>query len=167
MNQKINRRNFLGKTTTAGIACCGLLMLANEKSIASFLQSMDGDEIIDPVKLNYCGYTCPDDCKFRKATLENDVTLKKEAWKTWKIEENYGLAFDEEKAFCYGCKTHDKPEGVVLAHCTVRSCTMERGLDCCIQCDELTACQKDLWNRFPKFYEAVKEMQIKYNDQKG
>ena len=166
MKKMINRRNFLVKSTTAGLACCGLIMNANKQALASLTNLMD-DEIIDPAKLNYCGYTCPKDCKFKKATLENNLELKKEAWGDWKIEERYGLAFDEEKAICYGCKVHDKPEGAAIANCTVRSCAMEKKLDCCIECDELKTCDKDLWTRFPDFYKAVKEMQVKYQLQNG
>jgi hypothetical protein len=124
-----------------------------------------GDEKIDPAKLNFCGYTCPEDCKFLQGTLNDDVELKKEAWKAWKIEERFGLEFDAEQAICYGCKALDKPEGVVVSRCDVRACAREKKLDCCIECDELTGCDKDLWRRFPKFKEQVIAMQEKYRAQ--
>jgi len=38
-------------------------------------------------------------------------------------------------------------------------------LECCIECDELEACDKDLWKRFPKFHQQVVEMQAKYRAQ--
>jgi hypothetical protein len=124
-----------------------------------------GDEPIDPKNLNYCGYVCPEDCTFRRGTLENNVELKREAWEEWKIEERFGLVFNEEQAICYGCKELDKPEGIVLQRCDVRACARDKELDCCIECDELTACDRDLWRRFPKFKQQVIEMQERYRQQ--
>jgi hypothetical protein len=120
------------------------------------------DEIPDPEKLNYCGYTCPDDCTFKRATLENNPELKKQAWEEWKIKERYGLDFNESQAFCYGCKDTAHPEGVPVVNCTVRSCVQSRGLDCCIECKKLKRCDKELWRQFPSFYEKVLEMQAQY-----
>jgi hypothetical protein len=65
-------------------------------------------------------------------------------------------------AVCYGCKTKDKPEGIVLQRCDVRACAPKKGHDCCIECDELKTCDKDLWRRFPKFKEQVIAMQQRY-----
>jgi len=59
----------------------------------------------------------------------------------------------------------DKPKGIVLARCTVRDCAIEKGQECCIDCDELTACDKDLWRRFPEFKDKVIEAQEKYRRQ--
>ncbi|HRW63252.1 MAG TPA: DUF3795 domain-containing protein [Bacteroidales bacterium] len=164
MASKINRRKFFKKSTQAGIACCAMMLsskLIAGKGIASFLD----DEKIDPKKLNFCGYTCPADCKFYIATVENDVAKKKEAYEIWHIKERYGVDFDPETAICWRCKNFNKPEGVVIKHCTVRSCAIEKGYDACIQCNTLTSCEKDLWKRFPEFYNAVKEMQVKYMEQ--
>ncbi|MFC2096638.1 DUF3795 domain-containing protein, partial [Bacteroidota bacterium] len=148
----------------AGMACCALMMSSKFVTAGSFAKMFD-DEIIDPKKLNFCGYTCPADCKWHIATLENDLEKKKEAYEIWHIKENYGLDFDENTAFCWKCKNLEKPKGVAIHNCTVRSCAMEKGYDACIQCDELTSCDKDLWTRFPEFYNAVKEMQVKYKEQ--
>ncbi len=60
-----------------------------------------------------------------------------------------------------------KPQGMVVSNCTVRACAIEKNYDSCIQCDELTICNKDLWKRFPEFYKRVKEMQSKYKEQTG
>jgi hypothetical protein len=43
--------------------------------------------------------------------------------------------------------------------CTVRKCATGKGYDCCIECKELTACDKELWKNFPKFKERVIEAQ--------
>jgi hypothetical protein len=158
-SKPIDRRAFLATGAKAGFTVCGLCVCS------SFDNFVFAGEKIDPSKLNYCGYTCPEDCKFLQGTLNDDVELKKEAWKLWKIEERFGVEFDQEQAICYGCKSLDKPEGIVLARCTVRDCAQEKNLDCCIECDELTACDKDLWRRFPEFKEQVIEMQKKYQAQ--
>ena len=159
--KKINRRDFLRKSSVYGTACCGLLLGMSFNAKALFRD----DELIDPKKLNYCGYTCPADCKFLKATLENDVELKKEAYKDWKIKEKYDIDFDAEKIFCYGCKTPDKPEGVTVTNCPVRNCAKSKGFDSCIECKDLTTCDKAFWTTFPDFYTQVKEMQVKYQNQ--
>jgi hypothetical protein len=120
------------------------------------------DEPIDPKKLNYCGYKCPADCQFLKGSLENNTDLKKQAYELWKIKERFGVEFNTDTIFCFGCKTTDKPEGIVLKNCTVRTCAKEKGFNCCIECEELTICGKELWERFPDFKKYVLEMQQKF-----
>jgi len=158
MTAKMKRRNFLNKTTQVGIGFCSIMLSSNVCSFAS----RNTNDKIDPAKLNYCGYQCPENCPFLKGSVENNVELKKEAYAQWEIKERFDVDFDPEKIFCYGCKTKDKPEGIVLVNCTVRSCAMEKELDCCIECDELVACEKDLWIRFPDFKKQVIEMQKEY-----
>ena len=41
----------------------------------------------------------------------------------------------------------------------------EKGIDCCIECNELPECDRDLWSRFPTFRDQVVEMQKKYRAQ--
>lgn len=164
MKTKFNRRSFLKKSTQAGMACCALMMSPNLLT-ASGLSEILNDKKIDPKKLNYCGYTCPTDCQFYTATIENNVEKKKEAFKAWKIKERYGLDFDEKTAICWRCKNIEKPLGVAAKNCTVRSCAIEKGYDSCIECNTLKSCDKDLWTRFPDFYKTVKEMQVKYQEQ--
>jgi hypothetical protein len=134
------------------------MAMGNTKALAAFLINTD----INPKELNYCGYKCPEDCAFLKGSVENNIELKKQAYKDWKIEERFGIAFNADDIFCFGCKNTEKPEGVVLKNCTVRSCAMEKGIDCCIECADLTGCDKDLWTRFPDFKKMVIEMQQKY-----
>ena len=132
---------------------------------AGDLSIMFEDEKINPKELNFCSYTCPADCKFYIATFENDDEKKKVAFEIWKIKERYGVDFDPETAICWKCKNTEKSLGVAARNCSVRSCAIEKGFDACIECDELTSCEKDLWIRFPDFYKAVKEMQLKYKNQ--
>ena len=161
----IDRRTFLSTGARAGVTMCGICVCAQFPGIARAGDSAGEEERIDPKKLNFCGYTCPKDCDFLRGTLEDNVELKKKAWQAWKIEERFGLEFDAEQAICYGCKSLDKPEGVVLARCDVRACARGKEFDCCIECDELPACDRDLWSRFPTFKDQVVEMQKRYRAQ--
>lgn len=167
MKAKLNRRDFFTKSAKAGVAGCALLMGMKLSAMEEEIGILMGDEPPDPKKLNYCGYKCPEDCPFKKATLENDEELKKECYKNWGLKERFDVEFDPETMFCYGCKTEDKPLGFVVKTCSVRNCAIKKGYDCCIECDALKSCDKDLWTRFPDFYKAVKEMQQKYLAAKG
>ena len=120
------------------------------------------EEPIDPSKLCYCGYTCPEDCDFLTATLKNDLSLKKKVFEEWELEKRFGMQFDPDQVFCYACKPGDQPEGMVLTHCTVRECALQKGYQACIQCDELKHCDKELWTRFPEFHEEVVKMRERY-----
>src|SRR4030043_266961 len=94
MKTNRSRREFLAKSSRIGLICGALACLPK---ILPFGSLMREDEIPDPKKLNYCGHTCPPDCLMKKATLENNAELKKEAYKNWRIESKYGIAFDPEK----------------------------------------------------------------------
>lgn len=155
-----SRRQFISKTSKLAISGCAFAACPKFLNGSWLLD----EEIPDPIKLNYCGYVCPGDCKMLKGTLDNDNNLKEEAFKEWRLEERLGIAFDADKVFCYGCKTEDKPQGFVIKSCTVRDCTLDRGKDCCIECDELSACDKELWQRFPDFHKHVIDLQRKYRN---
>lgn len=159
MKKEIKRRDFVGTCLKAGVACCALSYGAN---LSAFNPAGRLDLKPDPKNLEYCGYKCPPDCPLLKGTLENNIELKKKAYADFKMKEKYGIEFDADKVFCYGCKPKDKPLGPSVKACTVRNCAIEKGYDCCIQCDGLTACNKELWTNFPKFKDAVIEMQKKY-----
>ena len=161
-NQK--RRDFLKKVaaTCAGGCLYSTVVTANS---SNFIFKWDKEEKLNPKELNYCGYKCPENCQFLQGSLKNDEELKKEVYKLWKIEERLGVPFEADKIFCFGCKNEEKPEGIVLKNCTVRSCAIEKEKDCCIECDELVDCEKDLWDRFPDFKKQVIEMQKKFKEQ--
>jgi hypothetical protein len=162
MKTTFNRRDFLKKSSIAGIACCGLLYHSDNTAARNLNTLLDDKETPDPKKLEYCGYKCPSDCKFLTATKENNTELKKEVFKNWKIKEDYNIEFDAEQVICWGCKTADKPLGITIKNCTVRNCAISKGYDCCIQCDGLADCKKKLWDNFPDFKKTVIEMQKKY-----
>jgi hypothetical protein len=159
MTANLPRRDFLVKTS---VACMGGCLLLSGK-VLNAAKVQDG--LIDPAKLCFCGYFCPEDCKFLVATEKNDPVLKKAVFVEWGLEERTGITFDAEKIFCFKCKPGDKPEGPVLRYCTVRSCAKEKGYEACIQCDELKICEKELWKRFPEFHDGVIMMQQKYRAQ--
>jgi hypothetical protein len=161
MKTNLKRRDFIIKSACAGISCC--IFMAGSKLSELNGMPIPEEEKPDPEKLNYCGYQCPTDCQFLKGTLENDKKLKKKAYQSWEIKKRFGVNFSEKDIYCYGCKTKNKPEGVVLIHCTVRSCAISKGFNCCIECEELTGCDKDLWQRFPDFKKTVIDMQKQYN----
>jgi hypothetical protein len=153
-----SRRQFITNASKLAITCCALAACPR----LSGARWLPDEETPDPEKLNYCGYQCPADCKMLKGTLENNNELKEEAFREWGLEERLGMAFDPEKVICYGCKAEDKPLGIVIENCTVRKCALDKGLECCIECDLLASCGQDLWQRFPDFHQYVIELQKKY-----
>jgi hypothetical protein len=159
MKKEIKRRDFVATCLKAGVTCCAL---AYGTSLSAFDPAKRQDTKPDPKNLEYCGYKCPADCPLKKATLENNLDLKKKAYVDFKFKEKYGIEFDADKVFCYGCKIKDKPLGMSVKACTVRKCAIEKGYECCIQCDGLATCDKELWTNFPKFKDIVIEMQKKY-----
>lgn len=160
MKQNLHRRDFIKKGSAA---CMGGCMLLSGNGLTSAM--WQDQEAIDPAKLNYCSYSCPEDCHFLVASQKNDPELKKAAYKEWDLKGRYDLDFDAEKIFCFRCQPGALPEGPVLTNCTVRACAIEKGYQACIQCAELKECEKDLWTRFPQFHEAVIKMQEKFQDQ--
>lgn len=154
MKLNFNRRRFIRNSSIAG---CTLLISGN---LSAF--TFPEDKIPNPKKLNYCGHTCPQYCPFKVASVKNDPELKKKAYDTWKIKERYNVDFDPETTFCFGCKNNDKPAGVVMTNCTVRSCAIEKKYDACIECKELKTCDKDIWSRFPDFHKGMIKMQQVY-----
>jgi hypothetical protein len=159
MKTELKRRDFVGKCFKAGVTC-GALVYGN-----SLLAQDPVNKQVqkpDPKSLNYCGFKCSPQCTLYKATIENNADLKKKAYEEFKMKEKYNIDFDQDKVFCYGCKTKDKPVSVVLSSCTVRKCAMEKGIECCIECKGLAACDKELWKSYPKFKENVLQMQKIY-----
>jgi hypothetical protein len=159
MKKGIDRRDFIGACFKAGAACCAI-SFCPALAAQDLLKKQDGKP--DPKKLEYCGYKCPADCTLKKGTLENNIEFKKKAYAEFKFREKYGIDFDPEKVFCYGCKSAgNKPISMPVKACTVRKCVIDKGYESCIQCDGLAKCDKELWANFPKFRDAVIEMQKK------
>jgi hypothetical protein len=159
MKNELKRRDFVAKCFKAGVTCCALVyggpVLANN-------QGQKQDQKPDPAKLTFCGFKCTPECILYKASVDNDSELKKKAYEQFKIKERFGVEFDANKIFCFGCKEKEKPTGEVITGCAVRKCAIEKGIECCIQCNVLTDCDKDLWKSFPQFKQKVIEMQVMY-----
>ena len=149
--KSIKRREFL----KSGVGCCVLLAGASTFAFAA-------DEKPDPKKLNYCGYKCPDDCKMFLAGKSTDDALKREAFKMWRLQEKYEVNYSPEIVFCEKCKGTDDPKSLLLSNCSVRNCAIEKEYDCCIECDDLKSCDKEIWTTFPQFKEQVLKMQQAY-----
>jgi hypothetical protein len=163
MENQFNRRKFV---TTTAVAGCALFISGRLSAINKFAHLQN--EIPDPKKLNYCGYTCPKDCVFLEASVKNDIELKRKAYETWEMKERFGVAeFEPDKIFCFGCKTEGKPVGIRLQKCDVRNCCIDKKLDSCIECKDLKECEKDLWKKFPDFKNAVIKMQVIYLENRG
>jgi hypothetical protein len=150
MKTEIKRRDFVTKCFKAGVTGCAIL----------YGNSLFGQ---DPLKLKkedlkgltYCCYKCTAECPTYKATIENSVEQKKKVYEDANWKEKFGIDFDPDKVFCFGCKPKDKPLGINVKACTVRICAIEKGYDCCIECNGLTECDKKLWKSYPDFKEKV------------
>ena len=156
MNKKTDRRKFIKKSSSLGVACCVLPALSN----LSFAMH---DDKPDLTKRTYCGYRCTiKDCKLLRGTKENNIALKKESYTEGKWKEKYGIDFSDKDVFCHGCKPEDNNLPINIKQCTVRECALSKNIEACIECKELTDCNKELWVDFPKFKQRVLKLQEKY-----
>lgn len=110
----------------------------------------------------YCGAMCDMSCQLFKATAQNNIAKKREVFERRKWKEKFGIEFDEAQVFCYGCKPGTKPLSMFKAPCLIRKCTIERGLESCLQCKRLADCEQAFWQEFPKFKKQVDDWQAEY-----
>ena len=61
-SRTIDRRAFLSTGARAGITVCGLCLCSRFPAFAGDDEESQ-EQPLDPKKLNYCGYTCPKDCR--------------------------------------------------------------------------------------------------------
>ncbi len=158
------RREFIKNCLRLGAGCAFLpghqIVLADEKPDS--VESEAEKQAIDLRQFTYCGHYCSDECELFCATEGGDNELKRKVFKEWGWKEKYDVEFDPEIVFCYGCKTEDKPHNLVMKNCTVRDCALEKKLDACVQCKDLTTCKKELWSQFPEHKIYVEKLQKKY-----
>jgi hypothetical protein len=167
VNQKQSRRSFLGQCAKCGGACCALLAL---NRISGAQETAPAQKPIDVAALAYCGIPqayCEKICELFKATRENDATLKKAVYDKWQMGKRFGIQFEADKIFCYGCKPGDKPLKVGMAECEVRTCPISHGLESCVQCGGLASCGKGFWKEWPVAYAQIKQLQARYKAQPG
>ena len=125
---------------------------------------------LDLKALSYCGIPrayCEQQCELFKATRDNDEKLKKSVYDQWEMKKKFGIEFDPDKIFCYGCKPGDKPLKVGMAECPVRACPMANGLESCVQCLDLASCDKAYWKEWPNAFALAKKLQARYKAQPG
>jgi hypothetical protein len=164
MESQKSRRRFLKDCAKMGGTCCALLACHR-------LLPADGSpqnaKPIDLAQLSYCGIPCVKICPLYKATQENDVNMKKILHERQEMKKNFGLDFDPDKVFCYTCKPGDKPKKVGMDACPVRQCALANGVESCVQCANLDACDKAYWKKWPGQYAATKSIQSRYRTQPG
>ena len=169
MESQQGRRRFLEDCAKFGGACCALLAWNRHMPAADGPQEEKGQEKkpIDLKQLSYCGIPCAQACELYKATLENDVAMKKLVYEKWGWKKQFGIDFDPDKVFCYTCKPGDKPKKVGMDICAVRNCAIANGVESCIQCANLAVCDKEFWKTWPVLYAEVKKIQARYRTQPG
>lgn len=157
MKTDLSRRSFISQGSRACISCC--LMMRGSRLMAT---AGPDKNIPDPKELTYCGYKCTPECPLLKATLDNDIDLKRKTFEEWGIEDKHGIEFDAEVYFCHGCKNEDQPKGFPVQHCSIIPCAQGKGFDCCIQCKELSECSQVLWETYPDHRKYVLDLQKTY-----
>ncbi|MBM3304492.1 MAG: DUF3795 domain-containing protein [Candidatus Aminicenantes bacterium] len=171
MNHKQNRRSFLAQCAKCGGACCALLALNRiSRARQTAVPLARQEKPIDLAALAYCGIPqafCESRCELFKATLENDAELKRAVYDKWEMKNRFGIEFEADKIFCYGCKPGDKPLKVGMAECAVRTCPIAHGMESCVQCGSLASCDKAFWKEWPVAYEHIKKLQARYSTQPG
>lgn len=172
MKHKLDRRNFLGQCAKCGGACCAMLALGRISPAQETAPAPSGRQVkpIDLAALAYCGIPqayCESQCELFKATRENDAQLKRTVYEKWEMKKKFGVDFDPDKIFCYGCKPGDKPEKVGMAECAVRACPMSHGMESCVQCGDLASCDKAYWKDWPNVLDLAKKLQARYAGQPG
>jgi hypothetical protein len=169
MESKQSRRRFLKHCTKFAGACCALLAWNGRLPAQEGPEKKEGQgaKPIDFGKLSYCGVPCAQACELYKATAENDEKAKKLIYEQWNWKEKFGIDYDPEKIFCYSCKPGDKPMKSGMAECTVRICAMANGMESCVQCKNLSACDKEYWKKWPALYEFNKKNQARYLAEPG
>jgi len=169
MESRQSRRHFLGSCAKIGGGCCALLAWNKLLPAGAGPQEKKDQEKkpLDLKTLSYCGIPCLQACELYKATLENDVPMKKLVYEKWEWKKKFGVEFDPDKVFCYTCKPGDKPMKAGMDTCTVRQCAMANGMESCVQCQNLAACRDEFWKTWPQTLEFVKKLQARYRAQPG
>jgi hypothetical protein len=169
MESKQNRRRFLKVCAKSGVACCVLLACSRQLH-AEDNPEKKGDQEKKPIdfsKLSYCGIPCAQACELYTATVENDEKAKKLIYEQWNWKKKFGIDYAPEKVFCHTCKPGDKPLKPGMAECTVRNCAMANGMESCVQCKTLAACDKELWKSWPQAHDFAKKLQARYLAEPG
>ena len=168
METKQSRRRFLGRFAKLGGACC-VLAAWHHLSAAERLELAKGQDNkpLDLAPYSFCGIPCAQACPLHKATLNDDVKMKKLIYEKWEWKKKFGIEYDPAKVFCYSCKPGDKPEKVGMDQCPVRQCGLANDVESCIQCGHLDACDKAYWKTWPEQHAMIMKLQDRYRTQPG
>jgi hypothetical protein len=164
MESQKSRRLFLKDCAKMGGACCAFLACQRFLPAEGGLQNT---KPIDLAELSSCGIPCVKVCPLYKATQEYDVKMKKLLYERQEMKKKFGLEFDPDKVFCFTCKPGDKPKKVGMDTCPVRQCALANGVESCVQCANLDACDKEYWKKWPGQYASTKMIQSRYRTQPG
>lgn len=86
-----------------------------------------------------CGLDC-EQCDARRATIDNDNTLREQTAQKWR-ELNNAPQITADTINCMGCRT----EGVKFAYCSnycpIRRCVGDKGFETCADCAEIDNCK--------------------------
>jgi len=110
----------------------------------------------------YCGLICGDWCALWRATRANDPAQKAKVHREWRWKEKFGVEYNPDTVFCWGCKAPGQPRNVAQLRCTVLKCSAGRGFESCLQCRKLAPCDKDLWKDYPDFHQKMVKLQQQY-----
>jgi hypothetical protein len=158
------RRDFLKRCTAAGGFCCAFLCTGRRVSAQDSTRTQKGGAArpIDLKKLMYCGIRCDGQCELYRATVNNDVELKKKVYVNWKWKEKFGFEFDPGQVFCYTCKPGEQPLKIGIDRCGMRKCAMANGMESCVQCKSLQSCGDDFWKKWPEVRGNALQLQKQY-----
>jgi hypothetical protein len=164
MESQKSRRGFLKDCVKMGGTCCALLAC---HGLLPAEEALQNPKPIDMAQLSYCGIPCVKICPLYKATQDNDVEMKKVLYERQEMKTKFGFDFDPDKVVCYTCKPGDKPKKPGMDTCPVRRCALANGVETCVQCANLDACDKEYWKKWPGQYASTKMIQARYRTQPG
>jgi hypothetical protein len=125
---------------SAGLSCCP--QRSQKEPAAAGLAA--GGAPSDWAMIAYCCLEC-DKCDVYIATQKNDDALRAKVAAEWKM--------DAEKLHCDGCKSDN-----ALFNCEAKKCAVAKGLPTCAHCRDFSACDKEIWTKWPQLKEKVESM---------
>ena len=87
----------------------------------------------------FCGLDC-EICEARKATIENDDTLREKVAKLW--TELNGVTITSDMINCVGCRVNGVKTPYCDSLCPIRQCALGRKYSTCGDCADMEKCEK-------------------------
>lgn len=85
----------------------------------------------------YCGLDC-ERCEARKATFNDDRTLREKVAKSW--SEMNGVEITPEMINCEGCRADGVKTIFCNSLCEIRQCALKKNCETCGNCAEMEKC---------------------------